>query len=369
MRFPIRFPISPTRSLSLCFLAGAVLPAHAQTEIAPIEIAPAEIAPAAQNNLQNNAGAPPALPDLPQNPPQKAVDKEAEKEARNAARRAQNELRLRAMMSDFGIDETGKQDALIAYLAEDEAGRNVLRDAARRLMNAVKRGATPERTRDLIAVYKASLDADHERRRAAQGALDAKIGFSLSPRLEATLWLFGVLGEGQAGLPLSVLIPRAAKDAPKDSPKDAPAYGAPENARNDVKNRANAARRAGIVTGKIAKKGEGWIEVRDDNYGNIERFLPFWTAPNAAPQTGPDGQPLEADGDIGNLAPDANTAYNRAILEAIKAVKVGDHVRLEWVWNERKRIIRLTPIPLPIETAPIETAPAEIAPAEIDVKP
>lgn len=293
--------------LSLCLLARTGLPARAQNETAPDEIAPDEIAPATQTSpaIQNDKTRETA-PSAP-NP--------LDKEARQAARRAQIEMRLRAMMSDFGIDEAVKQDALIAYLGEDEIGKNSVRDAARRLMMAVKSDAPPARIRDLIAVYKASLDADKERRRAAQSALDAKIGFSLSPRLEAILWLFGVLGEGGAVLPFNVLTPRISQNVPRKAPQ----YGA---------------RRAGTVMGMVTEKGEGWIEVRDEKSGTTERYLPFWTALDAAPPA--DKNPKDKDADVNTLG-----NYDRALLETMKAVQVGDHVRLEWVWNERKRVVRL----------------------------
>lgn len=304
MRLPIFAPI-----LSLCLVVNAGLPARAQEEVAP-----APVAPQAIENEPARENPPLAAPDFP------------DKNTKAAARRAGIEMRLRAMMSDFGIDETAKQDAIIGYLAEDEAGKNTLRDAARRLMNAVKRNETPARTRDLVAVYKASLDADRERRGAAQGALDAKIGFSLSPRLEATLWLFGVLGEGQAGLPLGVLAPRTA-------------------IKNEVAAPNAAAPRTGVLTGNLTRKGEGWIEVRDDN-GLIERYLPLDTVtPKNKTQ-----KALNADTD-GN--------YDYAVLDAMKTAQIGDRVRLEWAWNERKRVVRLTVLPATLgeQTALPEPAP------------
>lgn len=308
---PMRLSILLVPTLSLCLLARTGFPACAQNQVAPDQVGPDQEAPATTNAPANPDPQTPSEP----NPPD-------DKETRNAARRAQVEMRLRAMMSDFGIDEAVKQDAVIAYLAEDEIGRNGVRDAARRLMMAVKSDATPARIRDLIAVYKASLDADKERRRAAQSALDARIGFSLSPRLEAILWLFGVLGEGQAAPALNAGAPRISQN----SPRKAPGFGA---------------RRAGTVTGTITEKGEGWLEVRDENSGTTERYLPFWTALDPAPE-----KAGEKDADAGvDTDANINGNYNRAVLETMKAAQVGDRVRLEWVWNERKRVVRLAVLP------------------------
>ncbi|PQV64641.1 hypothetical protein B1R32_104135 [Abditibacterium utsteinense] len=332
----MRLPILLSPILSLCLFAGAGLPARAQTETIPTETISTETAPPAIQNEEAR--------EMPPLPVQNARNKADNQTARNAGRRAQIEMRLRAMMSDFGVDEAAQQDAVIAYLAEDEAGKSTVRDVARRLIVAVRNGATPERTRDLIAVYKASLDADKERRRAAQGTLDAKIGFSLNPRLEATLWLFGVLGEGQAGLPLNVLAPRNANGRRRNAPDDRT---------NNNKQPGPGAQRTGIVTGIVTRKGEGWIEVRDENAGmvrtggadSIERYLPFWTANESAPQNAKDERDDNVNGD-----------YDRSVLEAMKAVQVGERVRLEWVWNERKRVVRLS-------TAPPDAAPQN-APAQ-----
>ena len=53
-------------------------------------------------------------------------------------------------------------------------------------------------TRDLAAqvtAYRAALEADRLRHKAAEAALDSKIKFSQNPRLEAMLLLMGVIGE------------------------------------------------------------------------------------------------------------------------------------------------------------------------------
>ncbi|RYG54779.1 hypothetical protein EON80_31485 [bacterium] len=61
--------------------------------------------------------------------------------------------------------------------------------------------------------------------------------------------------------------------------------------------------------------------------------MPFWTAAAAGGAGG----------------------YDRAVLEAIAIAKVGDLVRLEWVWSDRKRVVKLepwTPAVPPIDAAP-----------------
>jgi hypothetical protein len=253
------------------------------------------------------------------------------------------------MMSDFGIDDVGKQDALIAYLAEDEAGKATVREAGKRLFTALRREASPNRTRDLVAVYKGALDADKERRAAAQTALDAKIGFSLDPRLEAALWLFGVLGEGQTGLSLNTLMKGANVNPGRGAmPPNFPPNGGRFMAPNGPA--GNLTPRAGTVYGAVSNKGEGWIEVRDQKQ-TLERYMPFWTAATVA----------GADNTAGG-------GYDRAVLDAMSTVKVGDTVRLEWVWSERKRVVKLEPwtqpLPEPVNApaTPGQNAPAPPAP-------
>ena len=163
-------------------LGALILPLSAQQQLG----APA--APAAEAPLAQQADQPLPRLDMRQLQGQlqdqtQAVPQPAPRRDPREARRQQVEMRMRAMMSDFGIDNTAKQDAIIAYLAEDEVGKATVREAGRRLLVALRRGVQTARTRDLIAVYKAALDADKERRAAAQTALDAKIGFSLDPRL------------------------------------------------------------------------------------------------------------------------------------------------------------------------------------------
>lgn len=293
---------------ALWLWSGAASPLKAQEEVAPPAPAPAQ-------NLPERAPAEPST---------------AERDAR---RGAQNEQRLRVMMNDFGIESAESQDALISYLAEDETGKSAVRGAARRLMMAVRQGATPERMRDLIAIYKASIDAERERRRAAQSALDAKIGFSLSPRLEAILWLLGVLGEGQSALPFNALTPRPPRNGPGDLAREAKA-------------------RRGTVRGIVTQKTQGWIEVREGEAAP-ERYLPFWieTEKRYDPIA---GEPLPQE-EIARI--------NRAVSETLTRLQPGDRVRLDWVWSGRKRLIRLETLPeeLPknLDTPPVYLAPPD----------
>jgi hypothetical protein len=349
MLFPMRSPISFVRPLSLLLtLVALSLPLHAQEEGAP-PATPLNI-PIVPNNPALNNPAPNEAPN-PDGPPAfvppapNADDKPALTPPNNReARRLAEEKRLRTHMMEFGITEPTKQDALIAYLVEDEMGKTRVKDASRRLLGAVKIGTPPERMRNLIAVYKAALDADKLRRTAAQTALDARIGFTLDPHLEAVLWLFGVLGEGQVpaiGFLNRGRNPGAVRaDGNQVTPLragntnrnfgDAPNPGVPDlNAPNQADGikgdpnlqpqRPTKTPQGGVVFGTVTAKGEGWIEVKAVG-GAAETYMPFWTE-----------------------AKDGGVGFDRAVLEAIVFAKIGDLARLEWVWSERKRVVKLEP--------------------------
>lgn len=275
----------------------------------------------------------------------------------SANRRAQTEARLRSLMNEFGLTDALKQDALIAYLAEDETGKAALRDAARRLMSAVRRGATPERTRDLIAVYKAALSADKERRAAAQIALDAKIGYSLDPRLEAGLWLFGVLGDGAPAASYGWTPGRSASKRPDNLPRT-DGFPRPDGfPRGDT-----SVRRSGVAFGIVAAKGDNWLEVRSE--GASERY-----AVSEAPAIAPNPAATNAAATTTTatsatatsvIATTAAASSPTAVLQTLSALKIGDRVRVEWMGSGRKRLLQLE-----LWTAPFPLAPRD-APAPPD---
>lgn len=235
------------------------------------------------------------------------------------------ETRLRGLMTSVGIPEAGTQDALLLYLAEDEKAKNEVREAARRLMVGLRREATPERMKDLISAYKNSLENEKIRRRAAQTSLDAKIGYSANPRLEAMLWVVGVLGDGSNGVPMYQYM------------------GRPQmlNRNNTVVARANVnvANEAKVVgefvTGTIETKTPEYLEVRDDA-GNLERYYP---QQNNAPA-------LVAAG------------ADKVMADELQPLAVGQRVRIEWTQAELiRRIVSIRPAANPLKVAAPLAAP------------
>ena len=223
-------------------------------------------------------------------------------------RRQATEDRLRSLMKNLGIGGAATQDAILDYLAADESARAALREAEKSLMTALRRDVPPERMRDLLGDYRAAIETDKSERASAQRKLDARVGYSLDPKLEAVLWLMGVLGEGASKLPTANLV--TAKPAPPDAtPPEAPVYGPPFNpngARGEI---------VGTVTAKgVTETGEHWLEIRDDS-GATDRYAAPWRE------------------DLKALDPDTEKQIAQTALSA--------RVRVQWVWQERRRALKL----------------------------
>ena len=84
------------------------------------------------------------------------------------------------------------------------------------------------------------------------------------------------------------------------------------------RNEARAAE-SGTVIGTLTAKGENWIAVRADGANEPQRYVPRWIG----------GMPNQGGG------PDKD------MMRAISQLKIGDRVRLEWIYEERKRVVKI----------------------------
>jgi hypothetical protein len=75
----------------------------------------------------------------------------------------------------------------------------------------------------------------------------------------------------------------------------------------------------GQVVGTIVDKGENWIDIKPKDAGPTERYMPRWIG-----------------GKEGGSEP--------KMREAIGHLEVGDHVRVRWTYDERKRIVDIEKI-------------------------
>jgi hypothetical protein len=298
--------------------------------------APANILPAPDpqgtatdaNAPQQIAGQPPAMAGAMPGPgPQNQMGL-GKRDQRNML-----EGRLRGLMVSLGVQDPGIQDALVSYLEQDEKSKSEVRDASRRIFVALKRGVTPDRMRDLIASYKSALDNDRERRKQAQASLDAKIGYSNNPNLEALLWVTGVLGDGGVVVTINQFNnnrmpndrrgpdggPRLAQDPdgglpPGDGPIVTQTY-------NGLAYRPPTMPMNNVSTGIVVAKTDNSINIRDEN-GHVEQYIPRWVG-----GTGLDG------------------SFDKQALIDITRVDIGQRVRLEWTMTDRRRLVAVKALP------------------------
>jgi hypothetical protein len=126
---------------------------------------------------------------------------------------AQRKQRLKRMMSSFGVQDEGVQDAIIAHLQEEVEMRRQMREQVGHLQRLLRDRSTPDADiRQLTLEMRAAMEADSRRRREANERLDRQIGYSQNPRLEAMLLLFGVLGDNSMSVPFNPP-PRRKSDA------------------------------------------------------------------------------------------------------------------------------------------------------------
>lgn len=233
-------------------------------------------------------------------------------------KRQQTEDKLRALMKNLGIAGANTQDAILEYLTADEMARATLREAEKSLMNGLRRDVPPERMRDLLSDYRASVETDKTNRETEQKRLDARVGYSLDPKLEATLWLMGVLGDGASKLPTGALVlpkslaPVTPEGTQDQTPENALVYGPMPS--------PNFAARGEILGTVMAKgvedNGAHWLEIRDDS-GALERYSARWRDDLNAPD------------------PDIEKQLTDTALSA--------RIRVQWVWQERRRALKLKP--------------------------
>ena len=77
--------------------------------------------------------------------------------------------------------------------------------------------------------------------------------------------------------------------------------------------------RKGTVTGMVSAKGGNWIEVKADGEEKARKYVPHWKGGAPAQGGGPD----------------------KDMVARIKETPVHSRVRLEWVFEERPRVVKL----------------------------
>jgi hypothetical protein len=90
-------------------------------------------------------------------------------------------------------------------------------------------------------------------------------------------------------------------------------------ASQDRKDDKETESRKGTVTGVVSAKGPNWIEVTADGEEKGRRYVPHWKG----------GLPKDGGG------PD------KTMLAEIKKVAVNSRVRIEWLFEERPRVMKI----------------------------
>ena len=286
MRSPVAFPVAATRTLAVLVIGASLggLPraAHSQTTVpAPDNTAPApDAAPQSKDTPDGNqmVQAAGALGAYAQSPMRANVA------GRYQSQQISAEARMRDVMARNGITTTTTQDAILSFLRDDEDNKRAVREASKRLWNGMRRDVPIERLRALMGDYQKALTTAHDNRVRAQTALDARVGYSLDARLEAMLWLLGVLGEGQNVIIVNSPAPNPAPVPIPTLPESGPRFPGGMMGRPRIMMvvpPTSEVQVEGVVSGKNSAEEATWLEIRD-NTGRLWHLVPS-TNPDALP--------------------------------------------------------------------------------------
>ncbi len=78
--------------------------------------------------------------------------------------------------------------------------------------------------------------------------------------------------------------------------------------------------RKGTVTGVVSAKGDNWIEVKADGEEKARRYVPHWRG----------GQPAAGGG------------LDKEMIAKIKETPLNSRVQLDWAFEERPRVVKIT---------------------------
>lgn len=102
---------------------------------------------------------------------------------------------IRQTLVASGYTDTSLQDAVLAFMQEQEKIRQPFRSTAQELTSLLVKPATPEEEfKTQLADFRDKMKKDEERYSQALAALDEKIKYSTQPRLETLLTVLGILG-------------------------------------------------------------------------------------------------------------------------------------------------------------------------------
>ena len=116
-------------------------------------------------------------------------------EQRQQAMEQFQERRLREQLTQAGFTEAAIQDPIVVFSKSLDSARTPLRDKTTKLREAVANKTGDADVTTLITDLRTSTEAAKKQRDDLLKELDAKVGYSQKPRLEAFLITEGLLGD------------------------------------------------------------------------------------------------------------------------------------------------------------------------------
>lgn len=105
------------------------------------------------------------------------------------------ELRLREGLISAGFADKAMQDRIVEFARALDKERQPLREKSDKVREALRNNASEEQTGTLIKELRTAVADVKKRRDVALKGLDAQIGYSKKPRLEAFLMMADMLGD------------------------------------------------------------------------------------------------------------------------------------------------------------------------------
>ncbi len=168
----------------------------------PLFVGLATISAAGVLRAQPDAGNMPKgdNPIAKQRPKMTPEQRKAARDKRQQEMQTRRETSLRETLTTAGFADKTLQDAVIAFSNSQNEDRGDNLDKMRQLNQAVRNNATDEQIAALLKDISDEAKADKDQRAKALKELDAKIGYTTKPRLEAVLALSGITSEAGAGM-------------------------------------------------------------------------------------------------------------------------------------------------------------------------
>jgi hypothetical protein len=103
---------------------------------------------------------------------------------------------VRRMLTGAGFTQTGLQDAVVSFVQKQDEAVRGLQEQARKVNQALRNGGMTEaQLATLLSDFRTEVAQERTRRARALKELDAEVGFSKQPRLDALLTMSGMIGD------------------------------------------------------------------------------------------------------------------------------------------------------------------------------